>query len=127
MTAQLSWAFSLLILFQVKHFIGDFPLQVPYMLRKVLPSWRFFVPLAIHCMVHGLMTLAIVLVVKPQLWWLAIVDFVAHFLMDRIKSGPRYFGRYNDKSSAMYWNVFGFDQMVHHLTGIYIVWALIQN
>jgi hypothetical protein len=56
---------------------------------------------------------------------LAIVDFVVHFTMDRIKAGPRYLGRFSDVSSKAFWVSFGFDQMVHHLTHLYIVWYLI--
>jgi hypothetical protein len=119
--------FLLLVLFQVKHFLADYPLQFPYMLRKFRPGWDFFVPLTAHCVVHALFTLALCLWWNPSLWWLAIVDFGAHFLMDRIKSGPRYLGRYNNMAKTAYWVTFGIDQMVHHLTGLYIVWVLITQ
>lgn len=69
----------------------------------------------------------IVLILAPHLWWLALLDVVIHFIMDRIKSGPRYLGRYNDKAKAAYWNCFGIDQMVHHLTHFYIVWVIIHD
>lgn len=121
----LKWAFYLLVIFQIKHFIGDFPLQREYMLKKFLPGWEFLVPLATHCAVHAGLTLAIVLPINLNLWWLGPVDFVVHFIMDRIKSGPRYLGRYTDRSSAGFWNSFGIDQMVHHLTGLYIVWVVV--
>ena len=45
--------------------------------------------------------------------------------MDRFKSGPRYLGRYNNLSKAGFWNVLGFDQMIHHLTHIYIVYIIV--
>ncbi len=126
MPVDLHLVFLLLCVFQVKHFLCDFPLQRRYMLQKVLPGWEFFVPLAIHCLVHAAFTLAITLCIKPDLWWLAIVDFVAHFLMDRIKAGPKYLGRFRDRDRSSYWNALGFDQMVHHLTGFYIVWELVK-
>lgn len=94
------------------------------MLRKFSPGWEFAAPLALHCFVHASITLAIILAFKPSLWWLAAVDFVVHFLMDRIKAGPRYLGRFNDISRTSYWVAFGFDQMVHHLTHFYIVWVI---
>lgn len=125
-TTQMVWAFQLLVLFQIKHFIGDFPLQREYMLKKFLPGWEFFIPLATHCIVHGLLTLAIVMAVSFNLWWLAVIDFVIHFIMDRIKSGPRYLGRFSDKNRAGFWNSFGIDQMIHHLTGFYIIWVVIH-
>ncbi|MCB0385952.1 MAG: DUF3307 domain-containing protein [Bdellovibrionales bacterium] len=123
----LGFAFLLLVIYQVKHFLADFPLQREYMLQKTKAGWDFFTPLAVHCLVHGILTLVIVLVLAPHLWWLMIVDVVIHFFMDRIKSGPRYLGRFHDKSKAAYWNCFGFDQMVHHLTHFYIVWVIIHD
>ncbi|MBX3023065.1 MAG: DUF3307 domain-containing protein [Bdellovibrionales bacterium] len=115
---------TLLILFQVKHFIADFVLQNVWMLQKSRPGWDFVPPLAIHCFVHALMTLAIVLCVDPAAWWLALLDFAVHFTMDRIKAGPRYLGRYSDVRGKAFWVSFGFDQMVHHLTHIYIAWYI---
>jgi hypothetical protein len=125
-SSQLVWAFQLLVLFQLKHFIADFPLQREYMLKKFLPGWEFFIPLATHCFVHALLTLAIVIAVNSSLWWLAVIDFFVHFIMDRIKSGPKYLGRFQDRSRAGFWNSFGLDQMIHHLTGFYIIWIMVQ-
>ena len=114
----------LLIIFQVKHFIADFVLQNVWMLQKSRPNWDFVLPLSIHCGVHALSTLPFVLYLKPSMWWLAVLDFVVHFAMDRIKAGPRYLGRFNDIQSKAYWVSFGLDQMVHHFTHIYICWML---
>lgn len=125
MNSQLNWCLFLIAVFQIKHFIADFPLQKEYMLRKFLPGWEFVLPLATHCAVHAVMTLGIVLAIRPSLWWLAVADFVVHFIMDRIKSGPHYLGRFDDKNRPGFWNALGFDQMVHHLTSLYIVWALV--
>ncbi len=123
---QIKMVFTLLIVFQIKHFIADFPLQREYMLKKVSPSWDFVLPLVLHSGVHAVFTLAICLTYRPALWWLALMDFVIHFIMDRIKSGPRYLGRYNDKNRAGFWNALGIDQMVHHLTHLWIIWALLM-
>ncbi len=127
MNQQLELIFVLLIIYQFKHFIADFPLQREYMLRKTLPQWDFLLPLITHCLVHAVLTLVICLVYAPQLWWLAIFDFVVHFVMDRIKSGPRYLGRYNNLTQSGFWNVLGFDQMVHHLTHIYIIYVIVTH
>ncbi len=127
MVDQLELAFILLVVYQLKHFVCDFPLQRGWMLNKIRPGWDFIPPLSAHAAVHSLASLAIIFVMhKPQLWWLAIVDFAAHFIMDRIKAGPKYLGRFKDKTKAPYWNSLGFDQMVHHLTHLYLVWVLIQ-
>ncbi|MEM7404474.1 MAG: DUF3307 domain-containing protein [Pseudomonadota bacterium] len=116
--------FGLLVTFQLKHFIADFPLQTSWMLNKRLPGWSFVLPLAAHCAVHAGITLLIVLIVHPTLWWLALVDFCVHFVMDRCKSAAHYLGRFNDPTRQSFWNCFGFDQLVHHLTHYFIIWQL---
>jgi hypothetical protein len=97
------------------------------MLQKARPGWDFIPPLAIHCGVHAGLTLAACLYANPAYWWLAMVDFVIHFIMDRVKAGPRYLGRFGDIRSRAYWIAFGFDQMVHHLTHLYIAWILVSR
>jgi len=115
-----------MVVFQLKHFFADYLLQFEFMLKgKALPGWGFLPSLAAHCAVHAGLTLLICLWIEPAFWWLALVDFGVHMAMDRVKSGPRYLGRYNDPQSASFWLALGFDQMVHHLTGIYIIWILI--
>ncbi len=126
MTSEFHDVFVLMIVFSLKHFIADFPLQRNYMLQKVAASWAFFLPLATHCAVHAAITLVICLAYKPELYWLAAVDFVIHFFMDRIKSGPRYLGRFNDIHKDSFWISLGFDQLVHHLTNIYLVYLLLR-
>lgn len=121
---KIEFIFYLLVVYQVKHFLADFPLQGQYMLRKTLPGFKFILPLALHCATHASLSFAIVLFVNPKLWWLAIFDFCVHFTMDRIKSAPSLLGRFNNMESSSYWNCFGFDQMVHHITHYYIVFQL---
>jgi hypothetical protein len=124
---QLTTIFILLVLYQVKHFLADFPLQGEYMLKKTLKGWDFLLPLSLHSAIHALLTLLILLYFAPHLYYLCFFDFIIHFLMDRIKSSERYLGRFSDKSESMYWNVFGIDQMVHHLTHIFIVYMIVQS
>jgi Protein of unknown function (DUF3307) len=114
----------LLFFFQVKHFVADFLLQNVWMLQKARPGWDFVPPLALHSGVHAAMTLGCALFVVPSLWWLAVLDFIVHFIMDRIKAGPKYLGRFSDIRGKGFWVSFGFDQMVHHLTHLYIAWML---
>ena len=127
MNPQLELTFILLIVYQVKHFIADFPLQREYMLRKSVPGWDFLLPLLTHCGVHALGTLVIVVFVNPTCWWLALFDFIVHFFTDRIKASPNYLGRYNNLSQSGFWNILGIDQMVHHITHIIIIWWLVTR
>ena len=127
MNSTVELIFLLVILFQVKHFIADFPLQSSYMLLKQRADWKFFFPLFVHSLVHASMTLIIVLWFTPSLWWLALVDLVVHFIFDRLKAGPRYLGRFNDVHTKAFWLFFGLDQMIHHLTHLWFVWVMIQS
>ncbi len=127
MTINVEILLWLLIFFQIKHFIADFVLQNVWMLQKSRADWDFVPPLAIHCGVHAGMSLAVILYLNPMFWWLAVLDFLVHFTMDRIKAGPRYLGRYHDVRSKAFWVTFGIDQMVHHMTHLYIAWVLASH
>ena len=95
----LAFVFALLILFQLKHLIADYFLQTKYHLKKFLPDWDFVLPLLSHSGVHAAFTLVIVLCVRPTLWWLAFVDLVCHFAMDRVKASPHMMGRWKALSA----------------------------
>lgn len=91
----------LAVVFQLKHFVADYPLQRPWMLLKFREDWSFFLPLLSHAFVHAVLTLLIGLVwcllIKVPLglaFWCAGVDLVVHFTMDRLKAGPRWLGRF---------------------------------
>jgi hypothetical protein len=142
--------FCLLVLFQIKHFVVDYTLQTSYMLQKFRRDWGFFFPLLAHAGLHATFTLAIVLLFAPHLWWLALVDLVVHFIMDRIKAGPKYLGKFEClskkeirsmmscanisgvevferefKGNTYFWWSLGFDQMIHHLTHYYIIFYIV--
>jgi hypothetical protein len=93
--------FTLLVIYQLKHFFADYPLQTPYMLGKFKDK-GWVLPLLAHVGVHGAFTLVITLVVAPHLWWLFLFDMVAHFLMDRLKAGKKFLGRYKALSGTEY-------------------------
>lgn len=86
--------FILLIIFQLKHFIADYPLQNSYMLRKFLPGKEFILPLSAHCAVHASLTFGISLffVSPASSLGLAFLDFILHFIMDRVKASPDLLG-----------------------------------
>lgn len=120
--------FLLLAVFQVKHLIGDYVLQTGWMVAgKAKPGPGFIFPLAVHVAVHAFTTFLIMLAVNPALWYLALFDFAAHFVMDRIKSSPRLLGRFTDMNKTSFWIPFGVDQMVHHLTHYFIIWQLVVH
>ena len=143
--------FVLLAVYQLKHFLADYPLQGAYMLQKFKGGWEWVLPLVAHAGVHGLFTLVISLLVNPALWWLSLVDFVVHFTMDRIKASPNLLGRYKAlsakeftyifnklgldhpdaqaelKGNKYFWWALGLDQAVHHLTHYVIIYVLVKG
>ena len=124
----INYIFLLFLLFQIKHFLCDFPLQSTSMVMgKGRPGWDFVPWLLAHSGVHGVGTLIIMLFLNPIYWWMGPVDFIIHFLVDRLKSGPKYLGRFNDVTSPSFWNVFGLDQKIHHLTHVAITYYIITN
>lgn len=88
--------FILLILFQTKHYVCDFPLQGEYMLKKFSPNWDFFLPLLSHALVHAIFTFVISVgfVGAKFAAILGVLDLVIHFSMDRIKASPKMLGKY---------------------------------
>lgn len=122
--------FTLLILFQIKHFICDYPLQGKYMLGKFKPGWDFLTPLLFHVAVHGYFTFAICLFTTSKLSFsfaIAALDMFIHFFMDRIKAGPKYLGRFKDMMDKKFWWSLGLDQMVHHFTHYLLIYLIIKK
>ena len=131
--------FTLLVVFQIKHFVCDFPLQTPYMLGK-FKERGWLMPLAAHSGVHAFATFLIC-----GFWnWsvalaLALVDFAVHFTMDRVKASPNMLGKFKalaasefysatplgKRHNKYFWWSLGLDQSVHHLTHYAIIALLV--
>lgn len=96
--------FALLIVYQLKHFLADYPLQGKYMLGKFKDDWGFLAPLLAHVAVHGVFTMAIAVAFgKPELAIsLGLMDATVHFCMDRIKAGKKYLGRFKPLTAEEY-------------------------
>lgn len=113
--------FTLLIIFQIKHFLADYPLQTPYMLGKFKEE-GWVGPLSAHAGVHAVFTMFIVLfygnivnnsnslIVLVVAILAGLFDFVVHFTMDRIKSSPKMLGRYKNLSGMEYLSLLGQEQ-----------------
>lgn len=116
---------GLLILFQLKHFVCDYPLQGQYMLKKANKR-GWFLPLLTHASVHAFGTMVILSEIKAlNMWWLSLVDLFIHFTMDRIKASPSILNRWAPDKPYFWWAL-GFDQMVHYLTHYFIIWMLLK-
>lgn len=119
----------LLIAFQVKHFICDYPLQTARMLAKGNADHRVWVPaLAAHAAVHAAGTLAIGVsaqggIVGPA-FGLCAADFALHFIVDRIKASPSIGGRWAPNVPYFWWAL-GADQFAHHTINIWFTYLLV--
>lgn len=120
--------FALLILFQIKHFVADFPLQGQYMLGKFKSGTEWILPLMAHSSVHAMGTfiISILFVSFNVALSLAVLDFVIHSTMDRIKASPNLLGRFSMDNKYFWWSL-GFDQMIHHLTHYVIIFIILWN
>lgn len=104
----IAFIFALLIVYQLKHILADYVLQTEYHLGKFKPGWDFLGPLTSHAAVHATMTAIIAIwtisysVPFAIVLVLASFDFLVHFLMDRIKAGPKYLGRFKALSGPEY-------------------------
>ncbi len=122
-----------LVLFQLKHFVADFPLlQTAYMaMGKGKPGLSFILPLASHCLVHTFLSLLIIVPLRPEVAWIAIVEFIAHFLIDRMKStyklpAGQWTVEEKGKYLSKYYLAFGMDQLAHNLcysAMIYVIFS----
>ena len=113
--------YLLLALLFIKHFACDYPFQTPWMLNKSAKK-GWLAPLTAHAAVHGWATYMIVLfitfAVDPAFAiLLGAIDFAAHWIIDYWKAQRTSvaFG------SRKFWNLLGFDQLLHNLTYLAII------
>ena len=127
--------FLLLVIFQIKHWVCDYPLQTPFMLQKSQrEDWAY--PLFCHTRVHALFTLLISATflslysdMSVQDYarvsvWLMFMDGVVHFIVDRVKAHPALGGRWKADNPKFWWAL-GVDQSLHHLTHYVIIYFLV--
>jgi hypothetical protein len=115
-----------LVLFTAKHFLADFILQTNWMWRNKDQKQDWLAALAAHAGCHALLTLILALVLMPALWWLGIVDFAIHALIDRCRGViGRRLGLTFERTG--WWWLFGIDQGLHQLTHFAFVIALVAR
>lgn len=119
---------NLMLLFMVKHFICDFPLQAcPWMYRN--KGTYGHVGGITHAAIHGGTTLLLVNFVIPSSVWslyLSFGDFILHYHIDyaKMKIGSKF--NLKPDNSEWFWILLGFDQLLHFLT-YYLIIVLIQR
>jgi hypothetical protein len=116
----------LLVGFTIKHFIIDFPLQAyPY---QYLNKGTYGHPGGLlHSGLHAIGTwLVLIFAVTPITALIyALVDYAVHYHVDWAKMNlNKKFGLKPD-NSEWFWIALGVDQLLHSLTYLGIVWAIV--
>ncbi|NBN79945.1 DUF3307 domain-containing protein [Microvirga tunisiensis] len=109
------WLGLVVLAFLAKHFIADFLFQTHWMAMGKEGRDHWILPLAAHAGIHAALTALLASAIAPSCLWLAAVDFVVHFAIDRSKAAlVRVTGATPQR--AGFWWLLGLDQTLHHLT-----------
>ena len=111
---------QLLLFFQIKHLICDFPLQAhPYMYKNkgiyghfggILHAAIHMIGSTILCQYFGLSL------------WLAYFDGIIHYHIDFVKMWINNHFKLKPDNSEYFWILLGIDQFLHQITYIGIIW-----
>jgi hypothetical protein len=105
-----------MLLLTLKHVVADFFLQNNWIATGKDARTGWALPLTVHCLIHGALTTLIIIPFAPKLWFLGLVDFAVHFVIDRTKGFI--VSRYDVRPDhRWFWWLIGIDQALHHLTG----------
>lgn len=117
-------AVLLLISLLVCHYLADFCLTSPAMIRAKADGRNPW-PIVLHASIHaGLVGICLLLwgVSWNLLLILALVEFVSHFLIDTAKGQlTAHYSILGDIQKKPHWMLYGFDQLLHLLV-IVIIW-----
>ncbi len=99
-----------------KHVIADFVLQNAWMAIGKDQKSGWALPLLAHCLVHLAAATALILIIAPRFWFVALIDFAIHITIDRAKGFCA--STYEvTMEHPWFWTLIGVDQALHHLTG----------
>lgn len=120
----------LLIALLVCHYLADFCLTMPSMIRAKADGRRAM-PILAHAAVHAaLMGLCLLAygVSWRLLMLLAGMELVSHFLIDTAKGRlSARFPLLNDRGQKPHWMLYGLDQLLHQLVVVAIWWVASQG
>jgi hypothetical protein len=126
--------FLILVNFMIFHFLCDYVWQNKYMLGKIKDFPDFILPLALHSAVSSL-GVCIVLFISKLLFfpitigfiikW-TILNFIIHFIIDRIKANKNLLNRWRPDHKYFWW-VLGGDQMLHQIFYVIITISIMES
>lgn len=108
---------------QLKHFLADFCLQTPFMLRN---KGKYGHPGGLyHAAIHVLLTIPVLFWLAPKgtpIFLIAGAEFLVHYHVDWLKEklGDRIQSKFEDRS---YWMLLGADQLMHQFTLMTMIWV----
>lgn len=110
----------------VKHCIADFFLQTAFQHKN---KGRYLHPGGLlHSLIHVVMTVPVFALLPPANWQRAaailIVEYVIHYHVDWTKDQVGKRTGWTPQQNA-FWRTLGIDQLVHGLTYVGILWALV--
>lgn len=112
----------MLVSFAIKHWLCDFILQNNWMAVGKGQKKDWFMPLLAHAITNAMGTMWLLIAFNfERYWYLAIIEIVVHFIVDRIKAVQN---RSLDLCRPKYWILLGADQMIHRIWD-YIVISII--
>lgn len=115
---------SLLIVLLICHYLADFCLTTPAMIRAKTDG-RNVGPILLHAGIHAvLMGLCLLIwgVAWEMLLLLMLAELVSHFLIDTAKGRlTARFPKLADMQQKPYWMLYGLDQLLHLLV-IVCIW-----
>jgi hypothetical protein len=126
---DLSSFFFLLIIFQLKHFTGNFSVRSLYLskssfLRKDFTGKEAIKTLAIHSLIHASITLGLAMILRPSCWYISVIDFTTHFTLDYLKVNKKLLGRW-DTDHPLFWWGLDLIKLCHNLLYYYFIYALL--
>jgi hypothetical protein len=119
----------LLVALLVSHYLADFCLTLPVMIRAKADGRRLW-PIALHAAVHAaLMGLCLMVygMSVRLLMALMALELVTHFAIDVAKARlSARFPFWSDIRQKPYWMLYGFDQLLHQMVVI-AIWCMATN
>ena len=105
-----------MLVLTAKHIVADFFLQNSWMALGKDQKTGWALPLLVHCLIHGVLTTVLILIIEPRLWFIGLIDFAIHITVDRAKG--LCVSTFNvTPEHQWFWWLIGIDQALHHLTG----------
>jgi hypothetical protein len=113
---------TLFVLFFVKHFICDYPLQ-SFSYQYLNKGKYGHLGGIIHSLIHMVGTYLVLFTFvghTTALLW-GLFDFVVHYHIDYFKVNINKKFNWTSTNSEHFWVLLGYDQLLHNLTYLYII------